>query len=535
MEKKTIAILIIVAVLFVLVYNKYFGKKEDGFNLAEVVKGNVVDEVSETGQVKKGDALNLGFKSTGIIENIYVEIGEEVKAGDILAKIENSQLKIQLQEAAASLDLAQAQLDKLLIGASQEDIQVARTSVENAKTSLETAKKNLEDIKAQGDESLRAAYEDALNVLDDSYLKIFSALDTANSVQAEYFTYNDQESIQVKENRDKIQNGLNQVKLYLDAAKDTNQYEDIDRALSEAKNELNISFNSLKVIRDACEGLSYKNIVSSDDKTSLDTQRGYVNTALTNIVNSQQTISSAKLTNTSNINTYQGKVDSAEGQLKTAEDELAKITAPPREEDIDLYQAQVKQARAKVQILEQQIGDTILKSPIEGQVVQINKRVGEIVQPTLKDGIITLLPAIPFEIEADIYEEDVAKMSVGNEVKISLVAFPDQDLQGKVVNIDPSEKIIDGIVYYEASISFDNYPSGVKAGMTADLIIKVASKENVLVVPEDAITKKNGIVTVQVLEGDELKEREIKIGLEGSDYLVEVVSGLKEGDEVSVK
>ncbi len=267
----------------------------------------------------------------------------------------------------------------------------------------------------------------------------------------------------------------------------------------------------------------------------MDTQRGYINTALTNIVNSQQTISSTKLTNVVNVNTYQADVDSSQGQLKAAQDELAQITAPARKEDVDLHQAQVRQARAQVQLLESQTEDTTLKSPVDGQVVQIGKRVGEIVQSMLQDPVITLLPASPFEIEVDIYEEDVAKMNIGNLVDISLVAFPEKILKGRVISINPAEEIIEGVVYYEVSISFDDPPAGVRPGMTVDLLIRTASRENVLVVPEEAIKEKNGKATVEVLIDETFKEREIEIGLRGSNDVVEVSSGLKEGEHVILR
>jgi multidrug efflux pump subunit AcrA (membrane-fusion protein) len=71
--------------------------------------------------------------------------------------------------------------------------------------------------------------------------------------------------------------------------------------------------------------------------------------------------------------------------------------------------------------------------------------------------------------------------------------------------------------------------------MTADVKIQTAFKENSLVIPEKALQEKNGKFIVEIFEEDQIKEREIEIGLRGSGELVEVVSGLKEGEEVIVK
>ena len=533
--KKVIIFSIIIIIIAAVIYQAYFKNEETDFTLATVEKGNVVQEVSETGQVKREEEINLGFNLSGIIRQIYVEVGEEVKEQDVLAKLDDSQLRIQLEESKANLELNQAQLSKLLTGSSKEETQIAQTSVDNAKISLTTAKQTLEDIKKDGEEDLKAAYEDALNDLDDAYLKISNTFNTADLIQTTYFVINNQEGVRVKENKDKIENARDRIKPYLDTAKNTKDYEDIDIALSKTKTNLEIVADSLKIIRDTCEVGIYKSTVSSTHKSSLDTRRGDINTALTNIVDSQQTISLTRITNEVNINTYQGKVDIEEGELQAAEDNLAEVIAPPRQEDVDLYQAQVNQARAKVRLLEKQIGDTVLKSPVGGQVIKVDKKIGEIVQSAAQGTVISLLPSSPFKIEVDIYEEDVAKMEIGNPVDISLVAFQDEKLEGKVTFINPVEEMIEGVVYYEVFISLPNYPEGTKPGMTADLIIRTDLREDVLVIPESAITEKDGEFTVEILKETIFKEKKIEIGLEGSDDLVEVISGLAEGEQVTIR
>jgi RND family efflux transporter MFP subunit len=532
--KRIVTIGSIIFTLFFVIYQVFLKEKEPEFDLTRVVLGNVYQEVSETGQVKKGDKINLSFNAGGIIERIYVKVGGNVKEGDILAKLDREEMVIQLEEAQANLDITQAKLDKLLAGATEEEIQIAQTTVDNARASLGQTILSLEDTRVKGVEDLRAACEDALNTLDDAYLKIQNAFNTADLIQKTYFTRTDQGGVRVRENRDIIKKAKNQVKPFLDTAKNTEAEEDIDLALSEVKKALNSTAEALRIIRDTCDEPIYRNTVSSTSKSSLDTQRGYIYTALTNITNAQQTISLTKITNTTNLNTAQSKVETAEGSLKAAEDELTKLIAPPREEDVNLYGAQVVQARTQVKLLENQIEDTILKSPVTGQIIEVNKKEGEIVKAALQDVVASVLSDIPFEIEADIYEEDVAKIKVGNEVDISLIAFTEETLIGKVLSINPSEKVVEGVVYYEVSIGFADPPSGVKPGMTADLIIRTDSRENVLVVPEDAILEKNGKATVQFLEQGQVKEKEIEVGLFGTNDMVEVISGLREGEEIII-
>ena len=536
MKQKIIIFVVIIILLATIgIYQGFIKREKPGFTLAEVIRGNISQEVSETGQVKKGEEINLSFKNAGRIEKIYVGVGEKVKRGDILAKQDTVNLKIQLEDGKAALSLALAKLNKLLAGASPEEIQIQKTAVENAKISLESAQQNLKDTERLAAENLKAAYEDALNVLDGVYLKADDAFIVADSIQRNYFTQNDQEGIRVRENRDEIEKSLSKIKSSLDIAKADSTQKNIDLALSETKSALDKILSSLRFIREVCESLSYRNVVSSTDKTSLDNQKNYISTALTNITNSAKDISLTKLTNESNINTAKAEVSAAEGSLKAAQDELSRLLSPPRKEDVDLHRAQVEQADAQVELVENQIKEATLYTPAEGQIAKIKKREGEMAQPMLQDTVIILLPAAPFEIEADIYEEDVVKINIDNPVDISLVALPEKIFKGKVISIDPAQKLIEGVVYYETTINFDEIPDGIKPGMTADLVIKTASRENTLIIPEEAIQKKDDKTIVEVFKEGNIEDREIEVGLFGSNDMVQVLSGLEEGEKLILR
>jgi HlyD family secretion protein len=116
-----------------------------------------------------------------------------------------------------------------------------------------------------------------------------------------------------------------------------------------------------------------------------------------------------------------------------------------------------------------------------------------------------------------------------------LVAFPDKIFKGRIISINPTEKLIEGVVYYQVKISLEELSDEVKPGMTADLIIKTAFRENVLIIPEDAIQEKDDKTIVEILKDNIVEEKEVEIGLEGSDNMVEVVSGVLEGEKVILK
>ncbi|MBU1045950.1 efflux RND transporter periplasmic adaptor subunit [Patescibacteria group bacterium] len=533
LKKRTIVTLSAIAVLIVAVIIISISRNGENYNFYTITKGDVFQEVSESGTVKKGDIIPLSFKSVGQIDKIYVKAGDTVSRGAVLAKLDSAQLYIQLQQAKANLALAQAELGKLMAGASAEEIQVAETTVDNAKTTLRNEEQDLDNAIVSADNNLKEAYEDAFDTLNDSYLKAYNSLTTVTSIQSEYFSDTYQYSLEVKARKKSIEDAQKEMRTYLDEAKLNFTESNIDSALVNFEKNLTDIRDDLAEVRIIIESESYRKTVSSTDKTSLDTQRGYINTAYTNIIGDQQSIASVKIANKTNIDIAAASVAAAKDALKAAEDNLALTVANPRAEDINLYRAKVESAQASADILENQIYEATIRSPVDGVVSSVDKLAGETIPAAIP--VISVLPSEEFEIEVDIYEEDIVKIEENDLVKIELVAFPGETFEGRVIFIEPTEKLIDGVVYYEVSVSFSSAPEGLKQGMTADITIITETKENVLAVSRDAIQKNGDKTMVEIMDNGKLKEKEIQIGLEGDNDLVEIVGGLSEGEEVLIQ
>ena len=502
-QRKRIIIIAIVLIIAVLaVYFIFLKKKTPDYSVEKVVRGSVVQEVSETGTIKKGEEINLNFKNSGRIEKIYVKVGDEIASGQDLAKLDTSQLLIQLAEAKASLELAKAQKG-------------------DAQISLDSAERNLASVKQKAEEDLSNAYEDAINTLNDAYSKTDNAFNSVNNVQKTYFSTPNEYGLKVGDEKYRIEDALGKISVLVNNLKSDPQQGDVDSALSEAKTLLEKTRNAIKGVRDITENAIYREFVSSTDKTSLDTQKTNIITEIDSITSAQQAIATTKSTNETNINNAETEFATLESQLRAGGNG-------------GLYQAQVSQVQAQVALLEKQIQDATLQSPTDGKIARVEKREGETLQ--LTESFISLLPAAPFQIDVDIYEEDIVKIQTGNPVDIEIAAFPDKAFKGKVILIDPAEKLVSDVVYYEVKIDFENPPQGIKSGMTADITIKTAQKNNVISIPDGALKKKYNKEYVEILvNGKKIEEREIKIGLEGSDGMVEVISGLKEGEQVVIR
>ena len=143
-----------------------------------------------------------------------------------------------------------------------------------------------------------------------------------------------------------------------------------------------------------------------------------------------------------------------------------------------------------------------------------------------------------FSIKVDISEADISKVSVEDTVRITLDAYGDDVFfEGSVVDIEPAQTEISGVVYYNITILFDGEADAyeIRSGMTANVDILTDRKENVLVVPRRAVLTQDGKKIVRVVTDTEkgiFEERDVETGLSGDDGLVEIVSGVEEGEEI---
>jgi len=204
--------------------------------------------------------------------------------------------------------------------------------------------------------------------------------------------------------------------------------------------------------------------------------------------------------------------------------------AGPRQTDIDLSQAEVNQARAKVAEAQAKISKIILKAPVAGTITAVEKEVGETAQAN--SVIVSMISDGVFQVEANVSETEIAKVSLGDKVVMTLDALgPEEEFAGQIVKIDPAETVVSGVIYYRINSVFDAEDERIKSGMTVNLDIETDKKENVLYLPYYLIKEKNNHRYVLVLSGKEVKERTIKTGLEG-ETAIEIIEGLEEGEEI---
>lgn len=501
------------------------------YNTVQVASGDIVQEISESGFLKKGDSVNLNFKNSGTIAKVHVSVGQKVAVGQELAELDTAAVQLRAKQAEAGLNVAVIKLKRLLNGASTEDLRIAASKVETAKIAKDNAAQNLNDARRTAEERIANAYDDAIDVLSDVYETAYNAQNFVVLLQRTYFAPQGADGIAVFEDVQTIKDKTSSIKLAYETTGVSSDRASIDSALRSASSNLTGISKALLDIRDICEKVQWRDSVTAADKTALDANRNYINAAIATITSASQTITNQLVANDYSINTATSAFNTAASLLKSAEEEYSGITASPRSEDVALLQTQVAQGKAELELLEKEIADAVLRSPIDAQVVAVNKRAGELAQPLASDPVIEILPYDPYQIDVDIYEEDIVKVNAGDAVEISLTAYPDREFFGRILSIDPADKMVNGVVYYPIKIGFDDAPSGIKPGMSVDIAINAVLAKNCLKIPEGALQKKNGGYFVAVLDSGQPREQAVTVGAR-SKTEVEILSGLRSGDQV---
>ena len=152
-------------------------------------------------------------------------------------------------------------------------------------------------------------------------------------------------------------------------------------------------------------------------------------------------------------------------------------------------EAQLKQARASLTQAEVNLQKTVIVAPINGIVIGRSVDVGQTVAASLQAPILFTLAAdlSQMQVNANIDESDLGAIKDGQTVSFRVDAYPNREFAGRVEQIRLDPVVVQNVVTYVAIISAANSALELKPGMTANVSIEVARRENVLRVPAAAL------------------------------------------------
>lgn len=396
--------------------------------------------IEASGNLEPQEEATLAFLSSEKVAEILVEEGDEVKAGQPLARLKTTDLELAVATAEVALNQAQVELEQTRNGAREEEIAAAQAQVRNAQA-------NYNDLKAGSTAEEIAAAKAELELADSGLRSAQTAYDRAGGGWNASVEISDQAS-----------------NLWQAQATYKQAQASYEMALSGAtKEELAASW----------------------------------------------------------------------AQVQQAQAQLDQLKNGATEEDLESAQIAVEKAEAALEQAKLSLERATLRAPMDGVVTEI--AIEEHEYASAGQGAITVSVLDPLEVEIDVDETDIASLHVEQEAAITLDALSDVTLAGKVTRISPTADATSGVVLYPVTLQLDEIPESlaVRAGMTAEVEIVIASQKNALIVPLRAIQSEDGKSYVSRLVGDQVEQVEVELGIM-TDTEVEILSGLEEGDVVRV-
>ncbi len=170
-----------------------------------------------------------------------------------------------------------------------------------------------------------------------------------------------------------------------------------------------------------------------------------------------------------------------------------------------------------------------LTNSISGEVINRSCEPGQNVTP--QTTLFVIADRLVANVSVD--EADIGKINMGQEALITLDAFPNEPMPGKVKKISREGTVVSDVVVYKVMVEPLNVPPRWASGMTANVSFFVAQKRNVLTLPNAALKERDREKFVLVLKNNRPEPRKIITGLTDGK-VVEVIEGLAEGEKVVV-
>lgn len=533
------------------VYDRYIYRPISEPLVYSVEKGNLKEILHIRGDVAAEREYDLAFSSFGTVERVNVEEGQLVQTGQLLMRLETTDLELQLKQllaeerraqasyenanarvaqAMAARDATKAQLDEVQRGTRSEELRVATSKVEQAKKALEDA-----------DSAIVFITKDAYTKTDDAVYTIVDQLfqNPRTSDPQIGFLLSDSA---LHRNIELQRLGIEQMFASWRPLMKNVVVGNVEQALTATK--LNIQtvttfFDGVALaLNGAIPSTSVSATTISTWQSNVSAARASINLAYSQLNDASAVLRAAQ--SAFEIALNQKRVLEAGSSFEQMSMQQAQVRQA--EANIAAYASSVKQASADIQIVQAQVElmrEKIRKASIYApgiaRVTKIWLKANEQYQQSLQGMPAISLATTGIKVQSDISEVDIPKIKEhdGNLVELFFDAYPEKQYTGKVISIEPKEIIKEGDAYYRVNFQIDGEASELRRGMSADIAVQVSEKKDILKIPTFAVYERAGVQYVTTRTQGVIRESKIRLGISDGDT-VEVVEGLKQGDTVIV-
>jgi HlyD family secretion protein len=229
----------------------------------------------------------------------------------------------------------------------------------------------------------------------------------------------------------------------------------------------------------------------------------------------------------------------ARSDLDTAETNMETSRA-----SVSAAKAAVAQTDAALRNAQTNLGYTKIVSPVDGTVVSRNVDVGQTVAASFQTPTLFTIAQdlTKMQIDTSVDEADIGKVNVGQETEFTVDAYSESTFKGKVGQVRIAPITVQNVVTYDVVVTVDNPDFRLKPGMTANVSIIVASKKDVVKIPNAALRYRPAERTrtkqaqkgsgVYVLENGKPKRIPVTLGISDGTFTELLTGEIREGQEV---
>jgi HlyD family secretion protein len=542
----------------VVAYGVYRGRtvlaarqtRAPSYATATVSQGPVQVTVSDPGTVVAATTVNVTPQVGGRVAQVAVQVGQTVKAGDVLLRLEDDQgLAAAVASAQAALAQAQAQLAADLdpsLNVNPAQVQAAAIQVKQAQLAVQQQQDAVNRLTVTapfaGEVTSVAvvpgqtvsAGQMLLTFVDNS--QVWVTVPVPES-WLPYVAVGGPATVTVQGTAQTYDGRITQIGTTPSpASKGTGQTFPVTVVLTNPGPGLMAGMTAIVTLPPGpaapagTQSLSATGSVAYPAAVTVNAQQGGTVVSVPTV--GQTYAAGATLVQESNPD-LQAQLQQAELTLQADQANLAALQspAPPAQATVDAQRAQVASLQAQLQAKQQQYDQLTVRAPVDGQVTAVNVTPGETVGTGTT--VVTLLDRNGLEAQVNVDELDVAKIKLGQQAQIQINALPNKTYDGRVIAIAPTAVVQNGVSTYQVTLSLPHAPE-ILPGMSLTATILVATVDNAVRVPSEAVQTAGNRSFVTVVDSSgRLRPPPVQVGLV-SDRWTQIVSGLQPGQQIVV-
>lgn len=399
----------------------------------------------------EAEEVAISSETGGRVKAIYVSKGDWVEAGQLLVEMDSELLDLQIKQAEAALEMAQAKLALLKAGPRAEDIRKAEAELAQAEAARDMAQKVLEVARAMlaNPQDLNAqinALQGQIKIMEESLKAAYHRIQAA---ETEYSFF--------KETVPALERGI-VVEIPIPGGwVITRTIETPRYQLDEMLYQWNLSSQRLSLAWEEYNAL----------KSSLD--QGQRTLELL------KRIKENPLALKEQVHKAEASLKLAEATVELARAKLEALKSGPRVEDIEAADAEVERAKAALEALRSKRKKLFLYAPISGWVTTRAYEEGEIVPPNAT--ILKIANLQELTLTVYVPEPEIGKVRLGQKVKVKVDPYPGEVFEGEIVYISPRAEFTPKSVQtkeervnlvFRVKVRLPNPEGKLKAGMPAE-------------------------------------------------------------------